>query len=217
MQGDTCVLSTNGHLHTFDGVRWVDNAVTTTLPISYAAINVGSVPRRSGRFTLTDGTIAPSSKVMIQLGVGPYAGKGTRADEAEMYPGIIFTAVPGTGIATVYWAAPYGSAVRGNLNVEYQVDGAGSVISSQTVNLGSTPKRSGSFVLTDALISVNSHVVIQLAAGPYTGKGTLADEAVMYPGLTFVAVPAAGTATVYWASPIGGIVRGNVQINYRVG
>ena len=43
-----------------------------------------------------------------------------------------------------------------------------------TVNLGTTPRRSGSFVLNAS----NHNVVIQ-ADGPYTGKGTLADEAQM--------------------------------------
>jgi len=55
-----------------------------------------------GRFTITDAAISPSSKVIIQQAPGPYTGKGTRADEAEMDP-LWCVAEPGSGQATVYW------------------------------------------------------------------------------------------------------------------
>lgn len=91
----------------------------------------------------------------------------------------------------------------------------------------------GKFTLTDAAISGASKVIIQQAPGPYTGKGTLADEAEMDP-LWCVAAPGSGQATVYWRSMLGispasagydatalptrvvGKVRGNVKFCYTV-
>ena len=55
-----------------------------------------------GRFTITDVGIAPTSKVIIHHAPGPYTGKGTRADEAEMDP-LWCVAEPGSGQAIVYW------------------------------------------------------------------------------------------------------------------
>jgi collagen triple helix repeat protein len=66
--------------------------------------NLGGVgsERWSGRFTVVDAAITASSKVMIHQAPGPYTGKGTRADEAEMDP-LWCVAEPGSGQATVYW------------------------------------------------------------------------------------------------------------------
>lgn len=63
--------------------------------------NLGSASWR-GKFTITDAAISPTSKIAIQQAPGPYTGKGTRADEAEMDP-IWCVAEPGSGQATVYW------------------------------------------------------------------------------------------------------------------
>lgn len=84
------------------------------------------------------------------------------------------------------------------------------------VDTGSTSKRSGRFTITDATITALTPVAVLLAAGPYTGKGTLADEAQMYPGITFAAVSAAGSALVYWSAPYGSAVKGYLKINYQV-
>ena len=64
--------------------------------------NLGSTPVTRGSFTLVDAAIAPTSKVIIFQAPGPYTGKGTRADEAEMDQ-LQATAEPGTGSATVRW------------------------------------------------------------------------------------------------------------------
>jgi hypothetical protein len=67
-------------------------------------VNLGGVGSESwrGKFTITDATITPTSKIVIQQAPGPYTGKGTRADEAEMDP-LWCVAEPGSGQATVYW------------------------------------------------------------------------------------------------------------------
>jgi hypothetical protein len=89
--------------------------------IATAEINLGTAAVHSGKFTLTDAAIKPTSKLFVQLAPGPYTGKGTRADEAQMYAGIIFTASPGNGLATVYWSAPRGGAAKRNIKVNYQI------------------------------------------------------------------------------------------------
>jgi len=59
----------------------------------------------------------------------------------------------------------------------------------------------GRFTITDAAISGTSKVLCWQAPGPYTGKGTLADEAAMQPVQVVSVAPAAGTAVVSWATP----------------
>jgi len=64
--------------------------------------DLGSVLATQGHFTITDASISPTSKILISQANGPYTGKGTRADEAEMDL-ISVIAYPGTGSARVYW------------------------------------------------------------------------------------------------------------------
>ena len=64
--------------------------------------DVGSKPVFAGKFTITDAGITSSSKILVFQHHGPYTGKGTRADEADMDP-ITATATPGTGSAVVRW------------------------------------------------------------------------------------------------------------------
>ena len=75
--------------------------------------------------------------------------------------------------------------------------GGGSAWTTVEQNLGSTAAVSGHFVLTDAAIAPSSKVIVQQAPGPYTGKGTLADEATM-DTLWCVAEPQTGQAVVHW-------------------
>jgi hypothetical protein len=74
--------------------------------------------------------------------------------------------------------------------------GGGASATIVEVDLG-TPKGEGVFTITDAAIDPTSKLLIWQAPGPYTGKGTRADEAAMDP-ITALAAPAAGSAEVYW-------------------
>lgn len=98
-------------------------------------------------------------------------------------------------------------------------------------NLGSSPVWRGVFTITDATITTSSKVVVLQAPGPYTGKGTRADEDEM-DRIVAVATPNAGSATVRWQTfPMSGIairagaaygatrigkVKGNVKFMYQV-
>lgn len=80
-------------------------------------------------------------------------------------------------------------------------------------DLGSTPVRSGSFTITDGAIKEAHKIIITQAPGPYTGKGTRADESEM-DALVVTAKAADGSATAYWNSDT--FVTGNVKFHYRV-
>jgi len=65
-------------------------------------VDLGSTPTWRGKFTIIDALISSTSKVNTWQAPGPYTGKGTRADEAEMDP-LWCVTEPGTGQAIVYW------------------------------------------------------------------------------------------------------------------
>ena len=83
-------------------------------------------------------------------------------------------------------------------------------------DLGSSPRRSGKFTITGLTgLTTNKPVSIMQAVGPYTGKGTLMDEAEM-DGLTVSGVVTSATEiTAYWNAATR--VKGNFKFNYFVG
>lgn len=78
----------------------------------------------------------------------------------------------GTPSATTYlrgdntWATPAGG-------------GGSFALTTVEVSLGTTPKRSGKFNITSSGLTSGKAVLITQANGPYTDKGTRADEAEM--------------------------------------
>jgi len=90
--------------------------------------------------------------------------------------------------------------------------GGGSSATTVEKNLSATPTWRGKFTITDAAISPSSKVMCWQAPGPYTGKGTLADEAEMQPVQVIAVAPATGSATVMWQTPP--VVTMNEQLNY---
>jgi hypothetical protein len=69
-------------------------------------VDLGSPAKWTGKFTITDAAISASSKVLCWQAPGPYTGKGTRADEAELQPVSVLSVEPGTGSAVVKWQTP---------------------------------------------------------------------------------------------------------------
>jgi hypothetical protein len=104
------------------------------------------------------------------------------------------TLVSGTNIKTIN-----GSSVLGSGNLV--ISGSGATATTVEQDLGATPKWRGKFTITDAAISATSKVQCWQAPGPYTGKGTLADEAEMQPVQVIAVAPATGSAVVYWQTP----------------
>lgn len=81
-------------------------------------------------------------------------------------------------------------------------------VSATTVEVDvGTPRFQGRFTITDAAISTTSKVLCWQAPGPYTGKGTRADEAAMQPVSVVAVVPASGSAEVHWQTPPVVVVR----------
>ncbi len=85
----------------------------------------------------------------------------------------------------------------GNNRVNIVISSSPFMATTMEVDVGSTLKWFGKFTITDTAISTSSKVLVWQAPGPYTGKGTLADEATMSK-ISCVAEALTGSATVYW-------------------
>ena len=84
------------------------------------------------------------------------------------------------------------------------------------VDLGSTPKTSGYFQITGLSgLTTGRQVLIRQALGPYTGKGTLADEYEMDTLQVGGKVASASTIDCYWTTD--SLVRGNFKFAYAAG
>lgn len=83
-------------------------APTASLAGATVEKDLGSTATWRGKFTITDAGIGPTSKVLCWQSPGPYTGKGTLADEAEMQPVSVIAVEPGSGSAVVRWQTPPG-------------------------------------------------------------------------------------------------------------
>lgn len=83
------------------------------------------------------------------------------------------------------------------------------------IDLGVTPAYSGKFTIAGTGLTTGKPVSIQQAIGPYTNKGTLADEAEMDQLQLAAGVTSATVIDVYWTSVYK--VAGNFKFNYQVG
>lgn len=70
------------------------------------------------------------------------------------------------------------------------------------VNLGSAWVWRGRFTITDAAITAAKKVLVWLAPGPYTGKGTRTDEMELTPIEIIGVVPGSGSAVVTWETKL---------------
>jgi hypothetical protein len=74
-------------------------------------VDLGATAKTSGKFTITDASILTTSKVLAWQAPGPYTGKGTRPDEAEMQPVQVIAVEPAAGSAVVKWQTPFAVAL----------------------------------------------------------------------------------------------------------
>jgi hypothetical protein len=118
---DTLVSATN--IKTVNGSSLLGSGdLAITSAISFAAVekNLGSVPRLSGRFTVTGlSGLTIGKPVNMFQAAGPYTGKGTRADEAEMDGIIVKAVVTAVDTITAYWNAA--TRVKGNVKFNYLI------------------------------------------------------------------------------------------------
>ena len=106
-----------GNSYLCNGAVW-DNTTATGSGASATTVeqNLSATPTWRGKFTITDAAISPTSKVMCWQAPGPYTGKGTLADEAEMQPVQVIAVAPTAGSATVMWQTPPMVATSQQLN-----------------------------------------------------------------------------------------------------
>lgn len=100
------------------GLRGVDGAAGGGGSATTIEVNLGTTAKWTGRFTITDAAITAAKKVLCWQAPGPYTGKGTRADEAEVQPVNVIAVSPAAGSAIVYWQTPpyvtgYNQLLRG--------------------------------------------------------------------------------------------------------
>lgn len=111
---------------------------------------------------------------------------------------------------TLTITAPNGSCV-----IAERMSGGPSPLYSQVEKDLGLVMRSGSFTIAGSGMIPGKPVYIKQAAGPYTGKGTLEDEAEMDQVNIVAKVTDAATITAWWQSPCA--VSGNFKFDYLVG
>jgi hypothetical protein len=92
------------------------------LTLTTVEVNLQSAPgaKTSGKFSIAGAGLTIGKAVLVQKAVGPYTGKGTREDEAEM------DIIVATGIVTsavnidVYWTSG-NEPIQGNVKFNYAV------------------------------------------------------------------------------------------------
>jgi len=136
--GDRRYTSATGLTEQFDGTAWVQvqtGGVVTgpSLVKTTIEVNLGASMGWRGRFVINDVAITAGKAVLCWQAPGPYTGKGTRTDEAEMQPVSVIAVVSAAGSAIVSWQTPpmitrpTGTAsvrignVRGNIKFVYLV------------------------------------------------------------------------------------------------
>lgn len=179
--------STVARISRDDGTAWVDVIMSAAgigdAAVTYAKLqDVSATARLLGRITAgageaeeltgTQATTLLDAFTSALKGLAPASGGGTSN----------FLRADGT------WALPPGG-------------GGGASATTIERDLGTTPTWRGTFTITDAAITTSSKVLCWQASGPYTGKGTRADEAELAPVSVIAVEPANGSAVVKWETP----------------
>jgi hypothetical protein len=79
--------------------------------------NLGSIPVRSGRFTISGTGLVTGKPVFVVQASGPYTGKGTRSDEAERDHVSVTGKVINSTTIECFWNSA--TKVRGNFKFDY--------------------------------------------------------------------------------------------------
>lgn len=105
---DAVVRARDGHTVTSIGSTGLMNQVE---------VNLGTVPRRGGHFDITTTGLTTGQNVIVEQINGPYTGKGTQADEAEMDQLTVSGQAISSTVIRCYWGSP--THVRGNFKFAY--------------------------------------------------------------------------------------------------
>lgn len=88
-------------------------------PMSLVDVDLGNTAD-SGRFTIPGSGFDMTKRVVINAAPGPYTGKGTMTDEAEMDAITVIGAVLDSSTIECFWHAIPGP-VRGHFNFQYRL------------------------------------------------------------------------------------------------
>lgn len=87
--------------------------------LSETEVNLGTTPRRAGRFEISSTGLTPGKAVFVLQASGPYAGKGTFLDESEMDTVSVTAKVLNSSTIQCFWRS--NTIVRGNFKFNYIV------------------------------------------------------------------------------------------------
>jgi hypothetical protein len=155
---------------------------------------------------------------MANLAANSFIGNNTGSSATPL----ALTGTQATALLDTFTSGAKGlvAASGGGTTNFLRADGAwaspsgGLALASAEVNLGNA-KTGGKFTIAGSGMTIGKPVIIQQAVGPYTGKGTLADEAEMDQVAVTASVTSATVITAYWSSARR--VRGNFKFNYAIG
>lgn len=91
------------------------------LTLSTVEVNLGSTPRRSGKFNLTGSGLTVGKAVLIRQANGPYTNKGAFTDEAEMDSVEVSGKVTSATNIECFWRSR--TLVARNFKFDYAVSG----------------------------------------------------------------------------------------------
>jgi hypothetical protein len=201
--GEIVVLSGTGVIYRWQGASWVADGSGGGGGVSDGTY--GDITVTSSGTVWTIGAAKVTLAKMANLATATFIGRvtgstgvpealtGTQATTLlDVFTSALKGLVPASGGGTTNflradgtWAAPSASVAATTVEV----------------NLSAVATWRGRFTITDAAISSTSKVLCWQAPGPYTGKGTLADEAEAQPVSVISVTPATGSAVVTWETP----------------
>jgi len=199
-----------------DQLNFTGIGVSATVVGTLATINV------PGTFVSDEGT--PQGEVLtfdfVGAGVGAVVAAGVATITIPAAPNTIATQDEGTplGASTTLnfvGAGVTASFAAGTTTVTVPGSAGGLTLTTVEQDLGSVARTSGNFSIAGAGLTPGDPVLIQKAAGPYTGKGTLADETEMDIVQPTAIVESATVIRVYWTSATP--VKGNFKFDYAIG
>jgi len=89
-----------------DDMTWQSPSAGAGFTFTAVEVNLGSVPKKQGRFNITSSGLVTGKDVLIKQANGGYTGKGTRADEAEMDGLVVSGKVTSATNIECYWHSP---------------------------------------------------------------------------------------------------------------
>jgi hypothetical protein len=192
-------------------IALADNSALSTMHA--AGMATADIPNNTSGRLWSIGNVSSLNTTGLAVGATLYLGTGGAYTTTA--PSAVGTYVQILGEVLVADATT--GMVRLAISPSYTTNAAGGSVSLTEVekNLGTTPRRTGKFNITSSGLTTGKHILITQANGPYTGKGTLTDEAEMDAITATGKVTSATNIECYWRSPTK--VRGNVKFAYAVG